>query len=73
MGLKCFNTMNKREADWVQSAIDILANGEAQGVEVQQAISDLKEALKVRTIHTVCEKCLKIGGCEHVTESTGPK
>lgn len=54
--------MNKREADWLESALTYLRS---IPLRVDLAINDIEEALKVRTILPVCEKCLKIGGCEH--------
>lgn len=51
--------MNKREADWIKEAQEAIRNG-----DLPDASRCLEESLKVRTALTVCEKCLRIGGCE---------
>jgi hypothetical protein len=60
--------MNNVERKLVESVI-VLLDGKNRTKATELAIGMLQEALKVRTALTVCEHCLKIGGCEHVQSS----
>lgn len=56
--------MNIEEKALVVEAIRLL--GTPTPTALREAAELLRRSVKVRKALSVCERCLKIGGCEHV-------
>ena len=58
--------MSPEERHWVPEADKAVRNiQEKYGTAVGYVLQCLQNALEVSKPLAVCEKCLKIGGCEH--------